>query len=141
MRPTENIKRLIKHAKIKTNPDVNEAVLKDLLNELDKSESVRSAANRPNLWRMIAKSRITKMAVAAGVMIAIGLFLFGRNAPEMRMYQANAINEPVKMLTVLSLRHAYDAGGMEAVERQCNEAYKKLNLRPDDGVSMRELFN
>ncbi|MFA5864396.1 MAG: hypothetical protein WC975_06880 [Phycisphaerae bacterium] len=71
MRPTENIKCLIKNAKIKTNPKVNEAVLKDLLNELDVSQKKRSAVSPPNVWRNIMKSKIIKFAVAAVVMIAV----------------------------------------------------------------------
>jgi hypothetical protein len=64
MRPTENIKRLIENAKIKTNPQVNEAVLKDLLTEMDKSERMRSTAPQPNVWRTIMKSKLTKFAAA-----------------------------------------------------------------------------
>jgi len=75
MKPAENIKRLIKNTKIKTNPAVNEAVLTDLLNKLDKSKSEHSADIRPNVWRIIMKSRIAKFAIAAVIIIiaAIGI--------------------------------------------------------------------
>ena len=60
MRPAENIKKLIKNAPIKTNPAVNEAVLRDLLNELDKSEKKPSAALQPNMpWRNCAMADLS----------------------------------------------------------------------------------
>ena len=71
MRPAENIKKLIKNAPIKTNPAVNEAVLRDLLNELDKSEKKPSAALQPNIWKIIMKSRITQLTTAAVIIIAV----------------------------------------------------------------------
>jgi len=79
MRPAENIKKLIKNAPIKTNPAVNEAVLKDLLNELDKSEKKPSATLQPNIWKIIMKSRITQLTTAAVIIIAviIGINQFG----------------------------------------------------------------
>jgi len=79
MRPAENIKKLIKNAPIKTNPAVNEAVLKDLLNELNKSEKKPSAALQPNIWKIIMKSRITQLTTAAVIIIAVivGINQFG----------------------------------------------------------------
>jgi protocatechuate 3,4-dioxygenase beta subunit len=71
MRPAENIKKLIKNAPIKTNPAVNEAVLKDLLNELDKSKKNPSATLQPNIWKIIMKSRITQLTTAAVIIIAV----------------------------------------------------------------------
>jgi hypothetical protein len=76
MKPADNIKRLIKNTKIKTNPAVNEAVLNDLLNKLDSSENISSAAKQPSVWRIIMKRPIIKFAVAACVLAAIGLLLY-----------------------------------------------------------------
>jgi hypothetical protein len=72
MKPTENIKRLIKNIKIKTNPAVNEAVLNDLLNKLDKNKHLTEM--KPSVWRIIMKSSMTKYAAAAMIVIAV---LFG----------------------------------------------------------------
>ena len=81
MRPTENIKKLIKNAPIKTNPAVNEAVLKDLLNELDKSKKNPSAALQPKIWRKIMKSKITKLTTATVVIIAIFVGIYAASGP------------------------------------------------------------
>jgi outer membrane lipoprotein-sorting protein len=76
MRPTESIKRLIKNAKIKTNPQVNEAVLKDLLDEMDNIEAKRSTVFRPNVWRNMMKSKMIKYAAAAVVLMTVGLWTY-----------------------------------------------------------------
>jgi hypothetical protein len=70
MKPAENIKKLIQNVSIKTNPKVNKAVLNSLFDELDKSKKADSAALQPNIWRIIMKSSITKLAVAAVLVIA-----------------------------------------------------------------------
>jgi outer membrane lipoprotein-sorting protein len=71
MRPAENIKKLIQSASIKTNPKVNKAVLNSLFDELDKSREANSAILQPNIWRIIMRSRITKLATAAVIIAAI----------------------------------------------------------------------
>jgi len=74
MRPTENIKRQIKNIKIKTNPEVDEAVLNDLFGRLDGTEGVRE-----NTWRVIVHHKMTKFAIAAVIIVAalLGLNHFG----------------------------------------------------------------
>jgi hypothetical protein len=73
MKPAENIKKLIQNVSIKTNPKVNKAVLNSLFDELDKSKKADSAVLQPGIWRTIMKSRITKFAVAAAIIIAVAL--------------------------------------------------------------------
>ena len=71
MRPADKTRQFIKNASINSNPEINEAVLKELLNELDKSKSMPCAARQPNIWRTIMKSRITKLTAAGVIIIAI----------------------------------------------------------------------
>jgi outer membrane lipoprotein-sorting protein len=71
MRPADKTKQFIKNASIKSNPEVNEAVLKELLNELDQSKSMPCAAREPNIWRIIMRSPVTKIAAAAVIIVAV----------------------------------------------------------------------
>jgi outer membrane lipoprotein-sorting protein len=71
MRPADKTKLFIKNASINSNPEVNEAVLKELLNELDKSKNMTCAARQPDIWRTIMKSPVTKIAAAATIIIAV----------------------------------------------------------------------
>ena len=98
MRRAEDIKRMIKKTKIRTNPEVNEAVLNGLLNRLDKAESVRINAKQPNVWSIIMKSPITKLATAAVVIIAcvIGLSLWRTTGSGIALADVLARIEKVK---------------------------------------------
>ncbi|MCK4886847.1 MAG: hypothetical protein KAS96_05620 [Planctomycetes bacterium] len=70
MRPAENIKRLIKNAKIKINPKVKKAALEELINELEKPKQSKPTP-RPDIWRIFMKNRMTKFAAAAVLVVAV----------------------------------------------------------------------
>ncbi len=77
MRPAENIEKLIKNTKIDTNSKVDEAVLNDTIKVFEKAKNKKSASHQPNIWRIIMKNRITKLATAAAIIVAalIGIHL------------------------------------------------------------------
>jgi len=83
MRPRENIEKFIKDAPIHSNPEVNQAVLKDLLKQIDNAETQKPAVTLPNLGRTIMKSPITKLAAAAVIIIAGFLVLHFSGGPDM----------------------------------------------------------
>lgn len=73
MRPAENIEKLIKNVPVNTSAKRDEEVLEDVLNALEKTNNLQSAACRPNIWRIIMKSQITKLATAAVIVVAVVL--------------------------------------------------------------------
>jgi outer membrane lipoprotein-sorting protein len=75
MRPEDEIKRLVKDAKVIIDPAVKRDALKELIDQLEKPETIRSAETEPNTWRIIMKSRTIKLAAAAVIMIAVILGL------------------------------------------------------------------
>jgi outer membrane lipoprotein-sorting protein len=79
MRPIKNIEKVIKNAAIHSDPEVNQAVLRNLLKRLPEAEERRPALVRPNIGRIIMKNRITQLAAAAIIIIAvlIGINQFG----------------------------------------------------------------
>ena len=79
MRPADKTKQFIKNASINSNPEFNEAVLKELLSEMDISQNTTCAAKQPDIWRTIMKNPVTKLAAAAVIIIAvlIGTYYFG----------------------------------------------------------------
>jgi hypothetical protein len=81
MKSAEYIKRLIENTKIKTNPEVKQSALKQLLSELERTK-INSAKPKPKTGRIIMNSRIIKLAVAAIIIIAIlmGINQFGDRA-------------------------------------------------------------
>ena len=78
MKPADKIIDLINKSDVATSPDANQRILADALKHLDKLKRNKLAPDQPNIWRTIMKSRISKLAAAAVVMIAcvIGLSLW-----------------------------------------------------------------
>ena len=72
MRPAENIERLIKNLSDKTSEKMDERVRKNMLHSLAESEKP-SALTWPNIRRTIMKSPITKLAVAAVIIVGVVL--------------------------------------------------------------------
>jgi len=71
MKPSDDIKKFFKNAAIDTNPKVDETVLDEMLNEHDKAINKQLATDKLNIWRIIMKSRITKLATAAVIIVAV----------------------------------------------------------------------
>jgi len=72
MRPSEDVKRLIKNIPVNTNVQRDDEILDDVLNTFEQSRNAQSAFPQPSLWRIIMKSRISKFAAA---IIAVGVVL------------------------------------------------------------------
>lgn len=86
----------------------------------------------PNIFTKIVMGRIPKLAAAAVIVIAVGfLVIHTRPRPQTRTDGASqaAKKTPGEMLTVLSLNIAYRQGGMDAVEKQYEKAFKILGPR------------
>jgi hypothetical protein len=78
MKPAKKIEKLIKNINIQTNADSDKAVLSDVLEAYKQSKENILAVNQPNIWRIIMKSNITKLAAAA-VLIILGGLMFWPN--------------------------------------------------------------
>ena len=79
MRPAENIKRLIKKSDVTTSCEIDKRILGDALEDLEKLRQKKSTGTGLNIWRIIMKSRITKLAAAAVIIIVVlaGINYFG----------------------------------------------------------------
>jgi hypothetical protein len=76
MNSPKNIEKLIKNAVIHSNPDVNQAVLKELLQQFDNVQEQKPVVTRPKIRRTIMKSPIIKLAAAAVIIVLVLLGLF-----------------------------------------------------------------
>ena len=109
----------------------------DALNRGASSEAFSSVS----VWQTIVKSRITRIAAAAVIIIVIGFFIThqgpkeqvnGRSIPEVS-------KSPAEMMTATSLNIAYRKGGMEAVENRYERVLEMTEPWPSK-VSIPELF-
>jgi len=83
MRPAENIEKLLKNINIDTNVKTDNAVLGDVIEAFEKSKKQKSASTQPNIWRIIMKNPITKLAVAAVIILAVvfSMTIFDKSMP------------------------------------------------------------
>jgi len=113
-----------------------ERVRQTLANKQKKRES-----SIARIWRAIIQSPITKLAAAAVIIIAVGLFLVHRGPGEQvkPTEVAKVTKSPAEMMTLASFTFAYRRGGIEAVEEMCDKAFKMAGPRPAK-VSIQELL-
>ena len=82
MRPSDNIEKLFRQTNIETNADVDKVVLDDAVNAMSKSKQSKPGIARPDIWRIIMQSKMTKIAAAATIIIiaALGISLLQNSA-------------------------------------------------------------
>jgi hypothetical protein len=98
----------------------------------------RSPAGRFGVLSIVMRSRVAQVAAAAVFIIAVGLFVArpgheGQPQGEPEQWAKS----PAEMVTSASLRTAYNRGGMEALEEQCDRAARILG---QGSLSMVDLF-
>jgi len=71
MSPSESIEKLIKKLRYQANAETHERILGNVLQALDTLEMQKPGAAAPNIRSIIMKSPITKLAVAAVIIIAV----------------------------------------------------------------------
>lgn len=79
MSSAEKIKKMFAKSDVTVNSKIYDRIISDALTAFDKSEKTKSVSSEPNIWRIIMKSRITKLAAAAVIIIAVvvGLYQLG----------------------------------------------------------------
>jgi len=82
MKPINDIEKLIKHNRLNltAGSEMNERILGNILEELQQKTKSKPADTKPNIWRIIMKSKTTKFTTAAimiiGVIIGIKHFYY-----------------------------------------------------------------
>jgi len=76
MKPAEKIERLIKKSRYKASTEAYDKALGSFLQAVDANEKQKSTLTEPNIWRIIMKSKITKLATAAVIIAAIMLGMY-----------------------------------------------------------------
>jgi flagellar basal body-associated protein FliL len=99
-----------------------------LLFRAAKGDSVK----QPKILKVILKSPLTKIAAAAVIILALSIFSTRQASDDQeqaRMVEAE--KSPVEMMTEISLERAFRRGGIEAVEKQCKQAFEPISPRPE----------
>jgi hypothetical protein len=101
--------------------------LQALLSRAAKGDSAR----RTNILKVILKSPLTKLAAAAVIILAVSFFSAHKDSSEQveTTTVSKVTKSPAEMMTATSLNIAYRKGGIEAVEKQCEQAFKPIEPR------------
>jgi hypothetical protein len=140
MRPLKDIRRLVRHAPIHSKPEVNRIVLDELRRELDAAGTEATLpTGRYNWSSMICRPRTAVAAVAALILVvALVMVSRGPEEPARPPLRVGETLSAADMLTVCALNAACRRGGLPEIERQCERAARKLDLRPER-VSVEQL--
>jgi len=126
MRPPEDVQKLIRNAGLHSDPERNEAVLRDLLHQFDKTQEQDSAAVHPTIRRIIMNSHFRRIAIAASLALLVILplgygaakiiqdFLVEREG-EVRVYAAEDFSKEDAESAVEAARALVEKGEAEEV--------------------------
>jgi hypothetical protein len=133
MRPLRDIRRLVRYAQIHSKPEANRAVLDDLRRELGAGRTGASIpAGRP-LRRRVPRGPLAPIAAVAALILVVALVMVSR-IPEKPVRPPLRVGETLSaadLLTVCALNAACRRGGLPEMERQCERAAQRLDLRPE----------
>ena len=115
MSSAEKIKKLFAKSDVTVNSKVDDRIISNALTALEKSEKTQSVSAEPNIWRIIMKSKITKLAAAAMIIVAIiiGVNQFGGSIDLATIAFAD-ISEAMKNAPWM---HNINWGGFESLEK------------------------
>ncbi|MHC4151584.1 MAG: LolA family protein [Planctomycetota bacterium] len=101
MKPADKIKELIKNLRYKPSTEAHNRILSNVLKALDENITTRSA--QPNIWRIIMKSKITKLAAAAVLIIAALVAITWFGPPDVAQVALADVIEPILNARTASL--------------------------------------
>jgi hypothetical protein len=141
MRPAGNMEKLVKNVDIDTNAKMDEAVIDDVLKAFEQSKAQKSTAGQPSIWRIIMKSRITKLAAAAVIIGVFGLFLFVGDGQATLYAQVMEAFEEAKTIYAIGycledaqMKKAYELWYQQALGLRTEETYQgKTRTRLKNG--------
>ncbi len=124
MRPTDNIKHLIKTLNIKAGAELGERTIRDAIEAQPKEETFNPAQLTAGIWRIIMRSPITKLAVAAVIVIAalIAISQYGRPIDGAGTAWADVMKQVHKARTVVYKQTLDTGDNVSVTEQMINDA-------------------
>jgi outer membrane lipoprotein-sorting protein len=142
MRPNENIKKLITGLKVEASAELDARVHNAIDNALDKRNQFDSTSYRPSIGRIIMRSPITKLAMAAVVIIAVlaGIYLITGKTPAVTCCAWAQIADKVEQIKTCAYRlHVRQTGG--PVGQTGQQVEGKVYISSDYGYKMETSLN
>ncbi len=111
MRPIENIEKLIKNLRYKSSAATHDKVLAKVLQALDKNKKQQPALNQPNIWRTIMKTKMTKFAAVAVVVIVVFFGLDFIGGPDITRVALGDVVEQIYKATSATYKQTFQTEG------------------------------
>lgn len=125
MRPTDNVNRLVRKLQLEASSELDKRVHEDIDNALAASKKIDPARPGPTIGRTIMKSRITRLAAAAVVIVAVGLAITIGHKFIPTAYAVGQTIEAMKDITIMRLC---------ARDAQDNNVELWAQINPDTGL-------
>lgn len=131
MSSEEKIKKIFAKSGITVNSKIDDRIISDALTAFDKSEKTQSISPEPNIWRIIMKNRITKIAATAVIMIPVILSIIFLDKSVTTAYALEQTIEANRTMRYLHLR--YFDSSHDDVAKECwlefDETGQATNVR------------
>jgi hypothetical protein len=125
VKPTEDIERCIKNVNIVIDAESNNRVFGNILLAFKKSKAKLSAPTEPNAWRIIMKSRISKLAAAAVIIIAVLVVVHFVGSPVESVAWADVVRPLLSARTVV-FNIIMGQGENETITRVMNNGTQRV---------------
>jgi hypothetical protein len=143
MKSSEDIEKYVRDGKpnVKTSNQLDKLIIDGSHLRIEETLHAKSLCSKFNIFTLLMRNKIAISAMAAAVLLAVGLFVFHLqkdediNIPKV----SNVTQSPAEMLTEMSLIATYQQGGIGAMEKQMDEAIEKLGPSPNK-VTAEELL-
>ena len=132
----EIIRQLEKLSEVEPKLELTLGAMQDMRSRLEgKSSEVRTKRLK------LLSQPFVRFAIAAGVIIAIGLFALRFNSGQQNGKEQFADNGYVSScVSMIELRQAYYRGGVDEIERQYDQVYSRFDEN-GNGVSANEIID
>lgn len=100
-----------------------------------------TSSRQTNIWKVIFSKPAFQLAAATAVIVVVGLLLsHDRHNPNGPAAKPPLIEQsPAKIVSMASMRMAYQRGGLDALDQQFRDALDVLGA-PSSSVSIQELL-
>jgi hypothetical protein len=121
MKPADSLKKLIKERRYEADAETYDKALGSFLQAVDEHLEQKSVPSEPKIWRRIVKSRITKLAAAAAIIIGayVVVHLSGGSIDVAGVTLAQIRENMRAMPWLHAVVEAKQAAGTEMVDIRC----------------------
>jgi len=124
MKPEEKIKKLFVESSVTVSSQVDDKIIDDAFQTFEKSETKKAAEPPPNMWRIIMKSKITKLAAAIIIAVLISVNLWNASIPTASA--AEVLAEAVKAVS-----NIYSVHITALMRTKSHDNFAYINLEND----------